>query len=115
MVKNLLRLEGLAVFLASLYFYSMLDASWFLFALLWLVPDISMVGYLKDKKVGAIVYNLAHTYLPVIVLIVFGLWQSDRFIISLGVIWSSHIGLDRFLGYGLKYPSEFKDTHIQKV
>ena len=115
MIKHLLKLEGLIVFLTSLYFYSILNASWLLFILLWLVPDISMVGYLKDKKIGVIVYNLAHTYVLALAVIFFGLWQGDNFIASLDVILASHIELDRFLGFGLKYSSGFKDTHIQKL
>jgi hypothetical protein len=115
MIAKIIKFEGIAVFLTCLYFYSTLDASWLVFALLWLVPDISMAGYFKDKKIGAIMYNLAHTYILAIAIVVWGLWQGDNFIVSLGVILASHIGLDRFLGFGLKYQSGFKDTHIQKL
>lgn len=115
MIKTILKFEGLAVFLACFYFYSRLDASWLLFVLLWLLPDISMVGYLKDKKIGAIIYNLIHNYIITILIVFLGLWQDNNFITSLGVTLVSHIGLDRFFGYGLKYPSGFKDTHIQKL
>jgi hypothetical protein len=113
MITKILKFEGLAVFLASLHFYSILDGSWLTFVLLWLVPDISMIGYLKGKKIGAALYNVAHTYVLALAVIFFGLWQGDNFIISLGVILASHIGFDRFLGFGLKRPSGFKDTHIQ--
>ncbi len=115
MIKTILKFEGLAVFLVCIYFYNRLDASWLLFVLLWLLPDISMVGYFKDKKIGAIMYNAVHNYILAWLIIFLGLWQSDNFIISLGVILASHIGLDRFLGYGLKYASGFKDTHVQKL
>ena len=115
MIAKILKFEGLVVFLACLYFYYRLGASWPIFALLWLVPDISMAGYLTDKKIGAIIYNLLHTYILAMAVVVWGLWQGDNFIVSLGVILASHIGLDRFLGFGLKYQSGFKDTHIQKL
>jgi hypothetical protein len=115
MVKMVLKFEGLAVFFACLFIYVRLHASLVLFALLWLLPDISMIGYLKSKKFGAIAYNTAHNYLLVIVIIIFALWQDNNFILSLAIILASHIGLDRFLGYGLKYVSGFKDTHIQRL
>jgi hypothetical protein len=83
--------------------------------LLWLVTDISMVGYLKDKKAGAISYNLVHNYILGLLVTFLGLWQNNNFVVSLGVILISHVGLDRFLGFGLKYPSNFKDSHIQKL
>lgn len=115
MIKTFIKFEGLAVFLASLYLYNRLDASWLLFVLLWLLPDISMVGYLRDTKIGSVMYNIVHTYILALAIVLFGLWQGNNFIVSLGVILTSHIGLDRFFGYGLKYPSGFKDTHIKKL
>lgn len=114
-IKTVLKLEGLAVFLTCLYFYSKLDASWLLFVLLWLLPDVSMIGYFKNLKLGAFLYNLIHNYILALLIIVIGLWQGDNFTISLGVILASHIGLDRFFGYGLKYIDNFKHTHIQKL
>lgn len=115
MVKIIQRLEGLAVFLVCLYLYFLLDASWLLFFTLWLLPDISMIGYLKNNHIGALLYNFAHNYVLALLVIFLGLWQGDNFIISIGVILVSHIGLDRFLGFGLKYDSDFKDTHIQRL
>jgi len=115
MVKNILRAEGLVVFLASSYFYVQLDANIILFLALWLLPDVSMVGYLKDKKMGAIFYDFVHNYILSLGIIVLGFVLGNTFIVSLGLILSSHIGLDRFFGYGVKYASSFKDTHIQKL
>jgi len=115
MVKNILRVEGLVVFLTSSYFYVQLDANIILFLVLWLLPDASMVGYLKDKKMGAIFYDFVHNYILSLGIIVLGFILGNTFIVSLGLILSSHIGLDRFFGYGVKYTSSFKDTHIQKL
>jgi len=115
MVKNILRLEGLAVFLASLYFFNEFSGNWIIFVLLIIVPDISMIGYLKDKKLGSITYNLVHNYILALVVIFYGILTNDNLIISLGLILSAHIGADRLVNYGLKYPSNFKDTHINKV
>lgn len=74
-----------------------------------------MIGYLKDKKLGAIIYNFAHNYILALLIIFIGIWQRNNFVISLGFILASHIGVDRFLGFGLKYISDFKDTHIQRI
>jgi hypothetical protein len=115
MIKPILRAEGLVVFVVCLFWYSNLNASWLLFILLWLVPDISMVGYLKDTKLGAIIYNLVHNYILALVVCAFGIFFGNNLIVSIGVIWVSHIGLDRFMGYGLKYPDSFKHTHIQQL
>jgi hypothetical protein len=115
MIKTILKFEGFTIFLACLYFYHRLDASWLLFFLFWLLPDISMIGYLRDKQMGAFVYNLAHNYILGLLIIFLGLLQNNNIVVSLGIILVSHIGLDRFLGYGLKYTSGFKDTHIQKL
>lgn len=115
MIRIILRLEGLLVFLCCLYLYGSLDASWTLFILLWLVPDIGMVGFLRDTRLGALTYNLTHTYLAAGALLLIGYLLGNPSAISFGIIWISHIGLDRFLGYGLKYPTHFKDTHIQRL
>lgn len=115
MVKQVLRLEGLAVLVAAVYFYSQIDASWVMFAVLLLAPDISMIGYLKDPKLGAFTYNLVHNYILVTILILGGLIFDSRLATSLGLILMAHIGADRLLGFGLKYPTAFKETHLQKV
>jgi Domain of unknown function (DUF4260) len=116
MVKKILRLEGLAFFLLALFFYYQLKGNWLLFIVLLFTPDISMIGYLKDKKLGAILYNLMHNYiLSIAILLIGAILLRNMTIILLGIILLAHVGLDRFLGFGLKYPSNFKDTHLQKV
>lgn len=115
MVKKILHLEGLAVLIASLYFYHATNGNWWLFALLLLTPDLSMIGYLKDKKLGAITYNLVHNYVLAIFLVFLTLIFKNDLFIYLSLILTAHIGMDRMLGFGLKYKSNFKDTHLQKV
>lgn len=115
MVSWIIRFEGLLIFLLSLYAYYVIDAGWLLFVITWLLPDIGMIGYLKDKKFGSLSYNFTHTYLFSLGLIVVGYLLSNVTISALGVTFTSHIALDRFLGFGLKYKSGFKDTHIQKL
>jgi hypothetical protein len=108
-------MEGLVVLLASLYFYQVIEGDWWVFALLLLTPDISMVGYIKDKRLGAFTYNLVHNYIFALLLIIIGILLSPLFLTQLGLILTSHIGLDRLMGFGLKYPYKFKETHMQKV
>ncbi|MEX0616928.1 MAG: DUF4260 domain-containing protein [Candidatus Woykebacteria bacterium] len=115
MVTWVLRIEGLAVLLASLYFYNYLSGGWLVFIILILAPDISMIGYLKDKMLGSITYNLAHNYILALVIIFTGIFAGNEFWTSLGLILSAHVGADRFLGFGLKYPTNFKDTHLLKL
>ncbi|MEK7570198.1 MAG: DUF4260 domain-containing protein [Patescibacteria group bacterium] len=115
MPKLILKLEGLAILVTAIYMYHLSGASWVLFALLILVPDISMIGYLKDTKLGAITYNLMHNYVLAIILLMAGVVMKNVTLVSLGLILAAHIGMDRFLGFGLKYPTNFKDTHLQKV
>lgn len=88
---------------------------WLLFALLLLAPDLSALGYLAGTKVGASTYNLFHTYLLPGSLALFGVFAGSSLAISLALIWFAHIGMDRLVGYGLKYPTAFKETHLAKV
>lgn len=112
---TVLRLEGAAVALAAAAAFQMLDGSWIWFAALFLVPDLSVLGYFRGPRVGATVYNIAHTYLCPAALL--GLWflLPQIGLLRVAAIWSAHIGLDRMLGYGLKDPSGFKHTHLQRV
>ncbi|GCE49909.1 uncharacterized protein DUF4260 [Thermosporothrix hazakensis] len=110
-----LRLEGITVFLLALLFYGMRGGNWLLFLLLLFVPDLSMLGYLAGARVGAIIYNLIHAYVLPLALLAFGLIGNNTLLALLALIWLAHIGLDRVLGYGLKYPTFFKDTHLNRV
>lgn len=111
----LLRLEGLSLGLLALFAFYLIDGSWFLFSILILAPDLSFLGYLKDPKFGAYLYNAMHSWIPALVFILVGYLIQEQTILSIGLIWCAHIGLDRALGYGLKYTSGFKDTHLGKI
>jgi hypothetical protein len=102
MVEIILRLEGLSIFLACLYFYNNLTYSFLFFVIVWLVPDLSMIGYLRDKHFGAIIYNFVHNYIFALVFVFWGIIFGNSLITALGIIFVSHVGLDRFLGFGLK-------------
>ena len=111
----LLRAEGAILLAASLLLYYQIGASWLLFVLLLFAPDLSMLGYLAGKPAGAAIYNLAHTYAEPATLALYGVLGGSALALALGLIWLAHIGMDRLLGYGLKYTTDFKDTHLGRV
>ncbi|MDQ3548753.1 MAG: DUF4260 domain-containing protein [Chloroflexota bacterium] len=111
----LLRIEGLAALATSILLYARNDGNWLLLAVLLLAPDLSALGYLVGKRVGATTYNIAHTYALPAILGGAGLLGGSDLTVSLALIWAAHIGMDRAVGYGLKYPSDFKDTHLSRV
>ena len=111
----LLRTEGIAILVVSVLLYRHIHAGWALFAILFLAPDLSFLGYLLSARAGAALYNLAHTLTSPCLLLAAGFLMSQPRFLSLVLIWAAHIGFDRLLGYGLKYPSSFKNTHLQRV
>ena len=113
--RSLLHLEGLAVLAGALALYFHEGYGWLLLVVLFLAPDLSMLGYLAGPRVGSVTYDLVHTYIGPVVLGVAGVLGGSDLAIQLALIWLAHIGLDRLLGYGLKYPTGFKDTHLQRV
>ena len=113
--RVLLRLEGLAVLAAALVVYFDNDYSVLALALLFLVPDVSFLGYLAGPRTGAVAYNAVHTYVAPLALGIAGVIAEADACVQVALIWSAHIGMDRLLGYGLKYPSAFEDTHLNRV
>jgi hypothetical protein len=111
----LLRAEGLAVVVAAVTAYFYADYPWWLLFVLALAPDISMIGFAASPRVGTATYNAAHTYAVPVLLGAFGLVAEADLAVQIALIWATHIGVDRTIGYGLKYPSGFKDTHLQRV
>jgi len=107
-----LRLEGAVVLAGSVMLYATHGAGWMFFVLLLFVPDLFMLGYLRDTRLGARIYNLGHTYLLPASLLVAASLIDQPLLLALALIWIAHIGLDRLLGYGLKYEDSFKATHL---
>jgi len=108
----LLGLEGLAVLVFAIWAWEDWPESWPIFAVFFLVPDLSMLGYLAGPRVGAVVYNAAHTYLtPAFFGLGFAL-GGPVLCREVALVWLAHIGFDRAMGYGLKYPTRFQDTHL---
>jgi hypothetical protein len=102
----------LAIGVASALLYARTGASWWLFAALWLVPDLSMLGYLASPCRGARVYNAFHTYTIPITLGLAAWLLHANVLAPFALIWINHIGVDRLLGYGLKYSDGFTFTHL---
>jgi Domain of unknown function (DUF4260) len=112
-VPNLvLRAEGAALLAASVAAYVQVGAGWGLFALLFLVPDVFMLGYLRGPRFGAAIYNVGHSTILPFGMIGLGLMLPGTAVLAVGLIWMAHVGFDRAVGYGLKYASGFKHTHL---
>ena len=112
-VRLWLRLEGLAVLVLAVYLYARGGHSWVVFAALFFVPDISFAAYLAGPRIGAALYNVAHSYVGPLLVAVALLATGSTLMWAL--IWGAHIGFDRALGYGLKYPTGFRDTHLGQI
>jgi len=111
----LLRGEGAVLLGVVLVAWALSGGSWWLFALLLLAPDLAALGYLVNVRVGAATYNLVHTQILPALLLAVGYFSGHQVLIQLALIWLAHIGLDRLAGFGLKYPTKFQDTHLQRV
>ncbi len=113
--RIILMLEGAALLAACVYAYAQLGYSWWLFAALLLAPDLGMIGYLRNAKTGAWLYNALHVTALPLALGVVGFAFAHPLTIALALIWLAHIGMDRMLGYGLKYETAFRDTHLGRI
>ena len=111
----LLRVEGFVVFAAAVALYFHRDHAWWVLVALALAPDLSMAAYAAGPRIGALGYDLAHTLAMPLVLGAAGVLGEAVWAVQLALIWLAHIGADRALGYGLKYPTRFQDTHLQRV
>jgi uncharacterized protein DUF4260 len=109
------RLEGVFAFAAALALYLHLGYGSVPLIVLALAPDVSMLGYLGGDRIGALSYNVAHTYVGPLLLVSIGVLGGIDLAVQLALIWGAHIGADRALGYGLKYPTGFKQTHLQRL
>jgi hypothetical protein len=112
-VRLWLRLEGMMALLLATYLYAHEGGSWLAFAVLFFAPDVSFAGYIAGPRIGAALYNMAHSYVGPLLLAATLLNVGTG--LPLALVWGAHIGFDRALGYGLKYPSAFGDTHLGPI
>jgi hypothetical protein len=111
----LLKLEEAAILIAVIVAYHHFHFSWLLFAVLFLAPDLSMVGFLANPRLGAALYNLGHLLAVPTAIFLAAYSGRDPLWMAIAIIWAAHIAFDRVFGYGLKYPTFFKDTHLQRI
>ena len=114
-MKTLLKSEELIQFLGAIFLFSRLDFAWWWFPALILAPDVSMIGYLINPAVGAVLYNIAHHKGLGIVIGLLGLLMGSQLLILAGIILFAHSSMDRMMGYGLKYPDGFKHTSLESL
>jgi Domain of unknown function (DUF4260) len=113
--RAFLRFDGLVLLVATVIIFATVHEPWWLYPALVLAPDLSMVGYLASSRTGAALYNLGHSYGAPGVLLLIGWRSSSPLSEALGLIWLGHIGMDRLLGYGLKYDETFTATHLGEI
>ena len=110
-----IRLEWAVAAAVAIVLYAMTGVTWWLFALLILAPDLSMLGYLAGPRVGAIAYNALHVLIFPLLLALVGYLLANATASAVALVWIAHIAIDRALGYGLKLPSGFQDTHLGRI
>lgn len=111
-MTNLLKLEELGQFLLSIILFNQLNYAWWVFPACILLPDLSMIGYLVNPKIGAWLYNFFHHKLVAIMILILGFWLNISLLTLIGVILFGHSAMDRIFGYGLKFNDNFKNTHL---
>ncbi len=114
-VRGWLRAEAAAAFIAGIALYGWLSGPWLAVIPLLLVPDLSMVGYLRDPRLGAVTYNLVHNWVLGLGLFGLGLAVDATPVAVAGAVLIAHVGMDRALGYGLKLSSSFQETHLGRI
>lgn len=111
-MKTVIKIEELMQFIFGIYLFSQLDVAWWWFPLLLLTPDIGMLGYLANTKLGAFSYNSFHHKGLAIAILLVGFYLKNEVMALIGIILFSHASMDRIFGYGLKYSDHFKHTHL---
>jgi hypothetical protein len=115
------RIEGALVFAVALTFalyfgFGAERPALWLVAILFFTPDVAFAAYLAGPRIGAAVYNLLHLYGTGLALVALGLLVAPSgLLVGLGLLWMAHAGFDRMLGYGLKEPTAFRDTHLGRI
>lgn len=114
-MKLQLKLESLAEFLLSIFVFSRLEFAWYWYPALLLLPDLSMIGYAFSPRIGAVIYNFFHNKALGVVVALAGFSIANPILLLAGVILFGHSAMDRIFGYGLKFPDDFKNTHLGRI
>ena len=113
--RSWLRAEGVAAFLAGLAIFGATGGPWLLAVPLLLLPDVSAIGYLRGPRLGALTYNLVHNWALGVAVLGIGAWSGMGGLTIAGAILVAHVGMDRAMGYGLKLPTSFQETHLGRI
>lgn len=111
----ILRAESMVLFIAGVLLYLQLNGNALWLLPLLLAPDFSIIGYLWGSRPGAITYNLVHNLATALIILAIGWFAAIAPLALAGAILVAHVGMDRSLGYGLKLPTDFKDTHLGRI
>ena len=114
-MKTILKLEESIKFIVSYLLTLEMGFQWWLFFALLLAPDVSMIGYLVNKKTGAVLYNIFHHQGLALLIAIAGFYSGNNIILFTGLLLFGHSSMDRIFGYGLKYPDDFKITHLGRI
>lgn len=114
-MTSIIKFEELGQLALAVLLFSQLDYAWWVFPACLLLPDLSMIGYLANPRIGALLYNIFHHKLLAIACIAIGYWLDEPLASLAGVILLGHSAMDRALGYGLKYSDSFKNTHMGRI
>lgn len=111
-MNRTIKLEEFAMFGFSIFLFNQTDYNWWIYLIFILTPDIGMLGYVINTKIGAVTYNLFHHRGIALVILIIGYYYSLEWLVLAGIILFGHAAMDRMLGYGLKYDDDFKHTHL---
>lgn len=111
-VRTWLRWDALVMFVVAIAGFFTQGQPWWLIPVILFLPDLFMVGYLANTRLGAFAYNLGHSYALPAITCIGGLVGHQPLAVAIGALWFAHIGMDRVAGYGLKYPDSFAHTHL---
>jgi len=114
-VDVVLRAEQAAIAVAGIVIWITNGGPPLLLIPAWLLIDVSMIGYLGGPRLGSITYNAAHNLVLALALLGLGWWTDTGWLVLAGAVFLTHIGVDRALGYGLKLPTDFRDTHLGRI
>ncbi|WP_245443939.1 DUF4260 domain-containing protein [Microvirga sp. KLBC 81] len=113
--RLLLRLEGLVLLAGASWAFAHTGQPWWLYAVLFFVPDVSFAAYAAGPRLGSMAYNALHSTIGPAILGLIGLALGHSLLIGIAAVWAAHVGFDRMLGYGLKYATGFSDTHLGRI
>lgn len=116
LMKRIVSTEYLvAAILVAVFYVVVGEFSWYWLPILFVVVDISVIGYLAGNKVGVLTYNIGHSLIGPALLMAVYIANTNRVVLFIALVWLFHIFVDRSLGYGLKHVAGFQQTHLGPI